>query len=77
MKLLLRVEADLARCRLRPRTLPRSIARLKIALGCPCAVNRPPGGAGREALTLTGLISHAEILSRSPQAVECADVFPF
>jgi SAM-dependent methyltransferase len=29
--------------------LPRSIARLKIALGCPCAVNDPPGGAGRPA----------------------------
>jgi hypothetical protein len=28
-------------------TLPRSIARLKIVLGCPCAVNGPPGEAGR------------------------------
>jgi len=45
---LLEAKPDLARAvASATRTLPRSIARLKIVPGCPCAVNGPPAGAGR------------------------------
>jgi YVTN family beta-propeller protein len=42
-------------------TLPFSIARLKIALGCPCAVNGPPGGAGRLVQPIRRLITHRDL----------------